>query len=105
MSRADDNLVHAAEVFRAKNDGYGDTYHQIGHTLSKLFVHGVHLSTPDDFNRFAVVLLKTLKMQRYCNAFAKGGHPDSALDDCVYGAMLMELDADRNSRINWGGSY
>lgn len=93
-----DTLRQAGEVYDQKNAEYGDSYKQFGHSLAAMFPNGLTLNTADDFNRFAVFTLKTVKQHRYANNFTKGGHEDSLLDESVYAHMLMELDREARGR-------
>jgi len=91
--RADDRLQALAELFRERNDSYGDVYHRFGDLFAAMFPHGVHLRTPADMGRFALLAHIVTKLQRYAHQFSRGGHVDSLDDLSVYAQMLQELDA------------
>jgi hypothetical protein len=90
-----DMLRESGDVFDQRNALYGDNYKRFGPIIDAIFPAGVHLSGPDDFRRFGVLVQVISKLSRYCNNFAVGGHDDSLLDLCTYSAMLRELDQER----------
>jgi hypothetical protein len=90
--RAPEILEAGADTFRDRNAVYGDTYLQVGGILQAFFPDGLpSLESKADWNRFALWLAALLKLQRYANNFANGGHRDSAHDAMVYSAMLEEV--------------
>jgi hypothetical protein len=94
-----DMLRDAAGIYEQRNKIYGDNYKKFGPALQQLFPNVV-LRTPDDFNRFGILVQLFSKMSRYCNAFANGGHDDSLDDIAVYAMMLKELDVEaRNNKV------
>lgn len=97
MAQVPDMLRQAAKLYEDRNKVYGDNYKRFGPALNGL-LNGVALSTPDDFNRFGILVQIFSKVSRYCNMFDKGGHDDSLDDIAVYAMMLKELDS--SSRVN-----
>lgn len=91
--RVDEFLTEAAATFKAKNAEYGDNWSMVGEVMTGLFPTGVTMTTPDDWNRMHILLLKVVKLTRYTVNWDKGGHADSIRDDTVYGAMLEAIDA------------
>ena len=92
MANVPDMLRSAAKIYEDRNKIYGDNYKRFGPALNGL-LNGVELSTPDDFNRFGILVQIFSKVSRYCNMFDKGGHNDSLDDIAVYAMMLKELDS------------
>jgi len=89
------SLVELADLYRQRNDVYGDDYKQHGHIMKALFEYGVHLHSPSDFNRYAILQNIVTKLNRYLASWEKGGHADSLDDISVYAQMLKELDHER----------
>jgi hypothetical protein len=81
-----------ADLYDQRNSLYGDNYKHFGFIMERLFPDGIKLSTPEDFNRFGVLVQIVSKMTRYASQFGKGGHADSLDDAAVYAMMLRELD-------------
>lgn len=90
---AGDILAKAAEIFKAKGEEYGNSYHEFGPILKALYPDGIELKTTEQMNRFAVFSLMLVKIQRYSHHFLDDGHKDSLDDLIVYTAMLQELDS------------
>lgn len=90
-----DMLREAAKTTEERGKVYGDSrenFDAVGRTLKGLFPNGVELNTSEEFARFSLVLLLTLKLARYTNNFAKGGHDDSVHDLGVYAFILQDND-------------
>ena len=85
-------MFNAAKIYEDRNKIYGDNYKRFGPALNEL-MSGVTLRTPDDFNRFGILVQIFAKFSRYCNMFNNGGHKDSLDDISVYAMMLQELDS------------
>lgn len=90
--RADSVLEQAAKTYRERHAVYGDNYRMVGKIMAVLFPGGVKLETEADHNRFHIFMLEVVKLTRYANNWARGGHEDSQLDLSVYAAMLVEID-------------
>jgi len=97
MAKVPDMLRDAAKIYEERNKIYGDNYKRFGPSLQQLFPE-LKLTTPDDFNRFGVLVQIFSKVSRYCNMFNNGGHDDSLDDIAVYTMMLKELDS--AARVN-----
>lgn len=99
MTTVPDMLRNAAKIYDERNKMYGDNYKRFGPALNGL-MNGAVLRTPDDFNRFGLLVQIFSKVSRYCNMFDKGGHDDSLDDIAVYVMMLKEIDsAARTNKI------
>ena len=99
MTTVPDMLRNAAKIYDERNKMYGDNYKRFGPALNGL-MNGAVLKTPDDFNRFGLLVQIFSKVSRYCNMFDKGGHDDSLDDIAVYVMMLKEIDsAARTNKI------
>lgn len=99
MTTVPDMLRDAAKIYDERNKMYGDNYKRFGPALNGL-MNGAVLKTPDDFNRFGLLVQIFSKVSRYCNMFDKGGHDDSLDDIAVYVMMLKEIDsAARTNKI------
>lgn len=85
-------LASGIATFTERNALYGDNYRQFGPIMAAVFPEGVTLRSAADFSRFGVFTQAVAKFTRYAASFSKGGHPDSAHDLMVYGAMLVHLD-------------
>lgn len=97
MNTVPDMLRVAAKIYEDRNKMYGDNYKRFGPALSGL-MNGAALTTPDDFNRFGILVQIFSKISRYCNMFEKGGHDDTLDDIAVYAMMLKEIDS--GARVN-----
>lgn len=84
-------LEAMAKLYRERNSVYKDNYKKIGHFMEILFPDGINLSSPEEYNRFSILLNVVAKFTRYC-ANWETGHQDSLNDICVYSMMLQELD-------------
>lgn len=89
---ADEILKKCAQTYKERNAMYGPSYLNFGPTMMGLFPDGITLKTPEEFTRFSLILLDTLKSIRYCANFEKGGHQDSIHDKVVYSAMIEAFD-------------
>lgn len=93
-SRVAQMLTQCAATYDERNALYGDNYKQFGITMLGMFPNGLHIRSPDDWNRIALFIQSMGKMTRYAQNFSKGGHDDSLLDSAVYQQMLREVDED-----------
>lgn len=93
--RPDESLFVLSELYRQRNEEYGDNYKNFGAIIEVMFPNGIHLSCASDFNRIAVLFHILDKITRYIANFDNGGHQDSLDDVSVYAQMLKELDLDR----------
>ena len=91
MNRAPDILELGAQTYRERNAVYGDNYLNFGKVMEAIFPEGMQVDGVEDFNRLGVFIQVISKITRYSEQLNKGGHYDSALDLCVYAAMLAEL--------------
>lgn len=89
---AGDYLKEAAKLYAERNKIYGDNYKRVGQVMKGLFPDGVKLSTEQDYNRWHLLELLVVKLTRYCNNWASGGHEDSITDLGVYAFMCREAD-------------
>jgi isopenicillin N synthase-like dioxygenase len=85
-------LEEGAETYRTRGKEYGEAYCRVGKALASMFPEGVELVSSEDFTRFFLVTLSTMKLVRYCKNFEKDAHVDAAHDAMVYGAMLVAFD-------------
>jgi isopenicillin N synthase-like dioxygenase len=85
-------LEEGAETYRTRGKEYGEAYCRVGKALASMFPEGVELVSNEDFTRFFLVTLSTMKLVRYCKSFEKDGQTDAAHDTMVYGAMLVAFD-------------
>lgn len=86
-----DYLDSAKKTFTERNAIYGDSYKEIGPILEAMFPNGIQIHDAAEHNRFCLFLHCLDKLRRYAARMGEGGHKDSALDLCVYAAMLREL--------------
>src|SRR5215469_6168217 len=86
-----EKLQALVKLYEERNKVYGNDYHENGRLMAALFPSGVTLVTPDDFNRYSILVHIVTKVGRYVRNF-KEGHSDSLDDLIVYAAMLAELD-------------
>jgi len=91
---AGDILFKGAETYRERAKVYGDNWRRVGPVMEALRPGGFDLRTPDDHNRFHILMLAVVKLTRYVENWDKGGHADSTLDLSVYAAMLNAIDAE-----------
>ena len=92
-----DALANLGEIYRERNETYGDSYHKFGEVLEVLFPNGLTLNNASDFNRFICFFSAMGKLVRYSNSFDTGGHIDSLDDASVYCQMLQQLDWERKN--------
>lgn len=92
LSSVPERLNLLAELYKQRQQLYGDNYKLIGDAFVALFPNGLTLNSPEGFNRFSLFVQILTKMTRYGQMFAKGGHTDSLNDMAVYAQMLQELD-------------
>lgn len=85
----EDNLRRAMATRAARKKIYGGTHIRHGSVMAALFPSGITLRSSEEFARFGVLNMVVSKVCRYT---ARGivGHPDSAHDLIVYGALLEE---------------
>jgi isopenicillin N synthase-like dioxygenase len=67
-------LEEGAETYRTRGKEYGEAYCRVGKALASMFPEGVELVSNEDFTRFFLVTLSTMKLVRYCKNFEKDGH-------------------------------
>jgi len=89
--RVFDILQKAAAVYEERNAVYSDAYLKVGPIMEALFPQGMKLETPEDHNRYHLLVLIVVKLTRY-SAQWQSGHPDSMNDVMVYAAMIQALD-------------
>lgn len=92
LENAGDILADGAETFKKRHAVYGNNFLKVGLMCEALFPNGVTLNTAEEFIRFELLMMKIVKLSRYCESFTAGGHPDSVHDDMVYSAMLEFVD-------------
>lgn len=85
-------LKEAAELYKERNETYGDNYKRVGKLMLAYFPNGIELKTEKDFIRYSMFSAVVNKMFRYAAQFNNGGHYDSARDAAVYAMMLNEVD-------------
>jgi hypothetical protein len=90
-----DYLIRAAQLNTEKHGAYGENHERLGLLMTALFPHGVTLATPNDHERFAVLILMGVKLTRYAVAW-DNPDKDHARDLTVYSAMLEALDDHRS---------
>lgn len=92
-----DQLTAKAALYRQRNAIYKDNYKRFGGMMNAV-MPTISLKTPDDCNRFGVLVMLFSKLSRYAAQFDQGGHADSLDDMCVYAMMLKELDEEASKR-------
>lgn len=86
-------LIGLAKLYEERSAVYGENYKLFGKIMVEIFQgKGITLTSPEDFNRFAIFVQIVAKVTRYGNQFENGGHKDSLDDNAVYSMMLQELD-------------
>jgi len=93
-------LNNKAELYRQRNELYGDTYKQQGGVMKELFPLEMRLRSTTDHNRYAIFQTMVSKMCRYAANFCEGGHEDSLDDISVYAMMLKELDVEQATKMD-----
>jgi hypothetical protein len=86
-----------ADIYKQRNELYGDNYKEFGNWASKLFPLGLTIETAEDWNRFGVLIQIMSKLSRYAQKFPDDNHEDSLDDMAVYAMMLQELDKEMNN--------
>ena len=88
-----DKLNEALKTAKEREKVYGNEgFAKNGAALASFFKNGVTLKTPDDFSRFLILALCSVKVARYIENFDKGGHADSVHDLGVYAFLLEDFD-------------
>lgn len=90
-----DLLQESVDIFRKRNELYGDNYKKFGAVMHALFPNELQRSSEAAvgyWNRLGILVQIVSKLTRYCENFNEGGHDDSLKDLSVYAAMLRELD-------------
>ena len=86
-------LQDAANLFRQRNDQYGNNYQTIGAALHQAFGgKPTVVSTPEEWYRVFTVCMLVMKTTRYAQNLHRGGHQDSLDDLSVYAQMGAEMD-------------
>lgn len=85
-------LRDLAHIYEERNPVYGDNYKHGGHILKGMFPDGLYLTTPEEFNRFHLLVMMMSKLSRYAATLNKGGHVDSLNDIAVYAMLARECD-------------
>lgn len=85
----DQNLSRALKTRADRKKTYGPAHIRHGDVMKALLPDGIRLETAHDFARFGALNMIVNKLCRY-TANPDKGHPDSAHDLIVYGAMLEE---------------
>lgn len=98
MKTVPERLRDLAKIYEDRNKQYKDNYKHFGKVMIGMFPNGLHLTTPEEFNRFCIFVQCMSKFTRYANMFKEGGHPDSLDDNAVYSMMLAEYDAEIDDR-------
>lgn len=86
-------LARLSELYKQRNELYGDNYKNFGKLIMVFFPDGIKLLSESDHCRFALLIHLCTKISRYAEMFTRGGHADSLDDITVYSQMLRELDA------------
>jgi hypothetical protein len=92
MSRPSKMLMDLARLREERRGSYGDDYLYHGKILRGLFPRGITLESEEEFNRFTLLILVTVKVDRYAANFKDGGHEDSLNDLAVYSQLLQHAD-------------
>ena len=87
-----DRLTAAADIFRQRNQQYGDSFLSFGQFAHAMFPDGLSISSPEQWNRFALFFMCMTKLHRYGGKFNAGGQADSLDDLAVYSQMLAYVD-------------
>jgi len=90
-----DKLESAKKTAEDRGKIYGEShnnYQKNGQALIALFPDGLMLRTEDDFSRFILFILTSIKLTRYAENFTRGGHADSIHDLGVYSFILEDFD-------------
>lgn len=80
-------------IMLERGAAYGDDGH-IKHAaaMAGLFPEGVTVKTVEEWTRLLLFIYVTMKVSRYANNFATGGHEDSSLDGANYFTILHSFD-------------
>jgi len=90
--KPDAQLIQLADLFKERNQQYGNSYKETGKVFEALFPNGIKIDGELDFNRFCILVQIVGKLNRYCNNFAMPLSSDHLKDISVYATMLLELD-------------
>lgn len=95
-----DLLLKALKTQQERAKIYGKSHEKHGNISLALFPDGLVLRTAEDFNRFAVIDLLIVKLNRLSEAFSNGEfHHDSPHDLGVYAFMFEELSLKAEAEI------
>lgn len=87
--KPDEILEQMANTFRERGKLYKQNYIELGSVFTAIFPNGLTLTTPEEFNRFALFLQIISKATRLANMNLQ--HQDSAHDMGVYAAILESV--------------
>jgi hypothetical protein len=85
-------LGDSQDTYVQRNAVYKDNFLVVGQLMKILFPEGVKLETEHDFNRWHIFELIIVKLTRYTQNYATGGHEDSITDMIPYLAILQGID-------------
>lgn len=94
MKTVSERLTKLGNLYKERNKLYKDNYKRFGDVLIAMFPDGIHLTTAEEMNRFALFLQLVHKLTRYARSIKP--HADSLDDLTVYAQMLREYDDDTN---------
>lgn len=85
-------LSDLGKINRERGLIYGEDYKHAGELLMALFPRGIMLRTPEEMNRFNLLVFMACKLNRYSQMLLMGGHEDSLDDLAVYAMLAKECD-------------
>lgn len=95
-------LQESADVYKQRQEVYGDCHKKFGEVMVVLFPTGICEyykevnPSVEHYSRVGILVQIISKLTRYAQNFDKGGHDDSLQDLVVYATMLRELDKEMN---------
>lgn len=92
-------MEEAIRTYIDRSKVYGEFgFEEHGEVLKAMFPDGLTLKTEEEFSRFVLFIMQTIKICRYAKHITKGGHKDSAHDTGVYSFILEDFDERSNNR-------
>lgn len=96
-----DKLEEAKKTIEERGKIYGtnhDGFRKNGALLAALWPDGITIKGEEEFSRFILFLMVSVKLTRYAENLKKGGHKDSAHDAGLYSLQLEDFDDNCNNR-------
>jgi len=94
-----EKMIKGAELYKKKNNDYGDSWKKTGKILAVLFPEGLKLDTEEKFTEFSIIIRKIDKLSRITNLLftekeikiKSESVIETCEDDGIYSFMLADF--------------